>query len=155
MNHYDSATRGTFQNVELAKQLVSFEGFKLSGRNGIPNVTPTDIDGFVQLDSEECFIFFELKHSGGAPVGQASALQKACDFIENGGGNSVLVIAEHKTPFPETIIAKDAIVKKIYYQHKWWNEREGRTLYEVVCKYIAGIKKFRSDREESGMLERR
>lgn len=85
VNQYNDASRGVFQDASLAKQLVSFEGLKFRGRNGVCNVTPTDIDGLVQLDKEKCFIFFELKHSGAVPYGQATALAKLADFVQAGG----------------------------------------------------------------------
>lgn len=136
MNRYDFATRGTFQNTEYAKQLVSFEGFRLRGRNGLDNVTPTDIDGFVQLDSVNCFIFFELKHSGDAPPGQKRAMEKACDHIKSGGANCIAIIAEHQTPSDETINARNAIVKEVYWNGKWIKEKDNRKLYEFTRKYV-------------------
>ena len=140
MNQYDNASRGTFQNENHAKQLVSFEGLRFKGRNGISNVTPTDIDGLVQLDKENCFIFFELKHSGGVPYGQASALTKLADAVQAGGTNCVVFVAVHNTPFPQTIIAKDSIVRNIYWKGKWYVEYKGRTLYEIAINFIDFIK---------------
>lgn len=67
MKHYSDENRGTLQNEQYAKQLISFEGMKYDGRNGYKNVTPTDVDGFMQLDVENCFIFFELKRYGEPP----------------------------------------------------------------------------------------
>lgn len=140
MNHYKDEQRGTFQNEQYAKQLVSFEGLLFKGRSGMCNVSPTDIDGLVQLDNENCFIFFELKHSGGVPEGQAKALERLADIIQKGGTNCVVFVAEHNTPVPQTIIAKDAIVKSIYWNGRWWPTKRERTLYQITLNYIDFIK---------------
>ena len=141
MNDYSNTERGTFQRPELASQLCSFEGLVFKGRNGHDNVTPTDIDGLVQLDRENCFIVFELKHSGGMSGGQSDAYTRLCDIIQKGGTECIFILAEHNTPFPETIIAKDAIVKKIYMKGKWYEEKKRRTLKEIADRYVEHLRK--------------
>jgi hypothetical protein len=140
VNQYNDASRGVFQDASLAKQLVSFEGLKFRGRNGVCNVTPTDIDGLVQLDKEKCFIFFELKHSGAVPYGQATALAKLADFVQAGGANCVVFVAVHNTPREQTIMAKDAIVRDIYWKGKWYSEHKKRTLREIALNFVDFIK---------------
>lgn len=140
MNNYSDVTRGTFQ-TEYAKQLISFDGLKFKGRNGLSNVTPTDIDGVVQLDNENCFIFFELKYSGGVPSGQANALARLADAIQKGGTDCVVFVATHSTPFPETIMAKNATVELIYWNGKWCQEKKHRKLYEIALDFINYIKR--------------
>lgn len=143
MNQYDDASRGIFQ-TEYAKQLISFNGLKFQGRNGLNNVTPTDIDGLVQLDNENCFIFFELKHSGKMPSGQETALVKLCDAVQRGGVDCAVIVAEHNVPYPETIIAKDAIVsedKGFYMNGKWYKNRKRKTLEEIARGFINFVKK--------------
>lgn len=141
MNHYNDETRGTFQNTDYAKQLVSFDGLKFVGRNGLTNVTPTDIDGVVQLDNENCFIFFELKHSGRVPVGQSNALTKLVDAVQSGGVNCVLFVATHNTEYPTTIMAKDAIVQQIYWDGKWRPWANNRRLSDIMHSFINYIRK--------------
>ncbi len=135
MNQYDDSTRGTFQ-TEYAKQLISFEGLRFKGRNGICNVTPTDIDGLVQLDNENCCIFFELKYSGDVPAGQRTALTKICDAINAGGMECVIFVANHNTPSTQTVIAKDAIVKGTYWHGKWYQEPKERKLHEIAMDFV-------------------
>jgi len=144
VTNYDDATRGEFQ-TEYAKQLVSFEGLKFKGRNGINNVTPTDIDGLVQLDNEKCFIFFELKHSGDVPSGQRNALAKLADAIQANGTDCVVFVAEHNTPYPETITAKDAIVTRIYWRGNWRERSKRNTLHKEISNYIQYINKTREE----------
>ena len=145
MRHYDDLSRGTFQNEQKAKQLVSFEGMLFNGRNGVKNVTPTDIDGFIQLDRENCFIFFELKYSGDAPEGQISALEKAATAIQDGGRECAVFIAVHNTPHTKTVKARDATVIKTFYSGKWYREPKGRTLQEMIERFIDYINREEND----------
>lgn len=140
MTSYEGTERGTFQNKQYAKQLISFEGLRFRGRNGYNNVTPTDIDGLVQLDNENCFIFFELKHSGDVPTGQSKALTRLCDAVQAGGVNCVVFVAIHNTPYDQMIIAKDSVVQKIYWNGKWYAESRHRRLYEIALNFISFIK---------------
>lgn len=141
MKDYQCTERGTFQNKEYAKQLVSFEGMKFEGRNGQLNVTPTDIDGLIQLDTLNCFVFFELKHSGGVPKGQRDALRKLVDTADKGGANSIAFVAIHNTEYPENIIAKDAKVESFYYEGRWYRlEGLSKTLYELINSYLENLK---------------
>lgn len=141
MNQYKDETRGLYQREECAKQLISFEGLVFRGRNGKNNVTPTDIDGCVQLDAENCFIFFELKHSGGMPTGQKDALAKLCDAVAAGGKNAVVIMAIHNVPVPEKILAKNAIVDEVYWNSKWHSIRHKQEkLGDVAKNYIDYIK---------------
>lgn len=139
MNHYEE--RGIFQNVEQAKQLVVFDGMKFRGRNGLMNVTPTDIDGLVQLDYENCVMLYELKHSGGLSRGQADALTNLADAIVAGGIECVVFVAVHNTPADEPIIAKDAIVKWIYYKGVWHKMKNETPLYQMSLDFIEHIRK--------------
>lgn len=145
MNQYYDLERGTFQ-TGYADQVVSYDGMKFIGRNGVRNVTPTDIDGIVQLDNENCLVIFELKHSGNVPFGQGSALSKIADAVEKGGTNCIVIVATHNTPYPETIIAKDAKVVWIYFKGKWNHpSKDGITLYEQINSYIEYLKENKND----------
>lgn len=146
MNSYNDLTRGTFQYDDFAKQVVSFDGLLFRGRNGISNVTPTDIDGMVQLDKENCFVIFELKYSGGMPTGQSTALTKLCDAIQAGGTNCVLIVAIHNTPYPKPIIAKDAKATCAYWNGKWYRETKNRTLYEIAINFVDFFRKNEADK---------
>lgn len=139
MLHYTDADRGTFQNLEYARQLVSFDGMRYEGRCGLENVTPTDIDGYIQLDLHNIFIIFELKHIGIPSDGQKNALVKMVDALRHDKkNNAVLFIAEHNTD--GMIIAKDAIVTKAYWRGRWFDGVNGLTLDASIRKYIQFIR---------------
>ena len=146
---YCDGNRGTYQYKEYGKQLVLFEGMKYEGRDGKWNVTPTDIDGLIQLDRENCIIFFELKYVGDMPSGQEKALERLCDAAESGGVHSIAFMAEHNQDGQE-IYAKDAVVKKAYIHGRWHAEKQGRTLKEVIDRYIDWVR--REQRHEAEWL---
>lgn len=143
INNYSSENRGTFQNTEYAEQLVYFDGMRFEGENGVNDVTPTDIDGLIQLTRENCFIFFELKHSGSVPYGQKMALEKLCDGLEAGGVNSVAIVATHHTPQQDPIIARDAKVEKVYWKGEWKFCKGNPPLLWTIQKYIEKIRELK------------
>ena len=143
MNSYEDAARGTYQNRDYARQLVSFEGMVFQGSTGLMNVTPTDIDGFIQLDRENAFIFFEIKHGDPeVPAGQAKALKRLADVIEEGVGNSLLIISTHDKVYTEDVIAGNTIVSRYYTRGKWFKPYTPETtLKQCVDSYIEFLNK--------------
>lgn len=110
------------------------------GRNEILNVSPTDIDGYIQLDKNNIFIFFELKHHGEPSCGQKTALTAMVDTLRRGRGNAVLIIAKHNTPANQMIMARDAVVTRTYYDGKWSEYHSGKyKLKETINNYISRI----------------
>ena len=120
MNHYSDENRGKFQNVAQAKQIISYEGMLFEGRSGVRNVTPTDIDGFIQLEVQDTFIFIETKHHGNLPKGQEDSLERLSDVLYRRAGNEVIVIVtEHSTPQENTVLLRDTAVKKYLHRGEW------------------------------------
>lgn len=141
--NYDE--RGTFQNDGLAKQLVKFDNMVFTGKNGKKTVTPTDIDGLIQLEKENCIIIFELKYKGDMSDGQSLALERVCDAIIKGKTNAVAFLAEHNTPEPEPIIAKDALVTKAYMGGEWRPAKKPIKLLDAINWYITYVSERRTD----------
>lgn len=141
MKHYTSENRGTFQSQRYARQIISFEGMLYPGRYGLLNVTPTDIDGFVQSDTDGTFIFFEIKHEGSdIPSGQRRALESLVDAITK--KEAILFLAHHKDDGP-VVMAKDTIVKRYYWRGHWWYLHGRRTLNEAIEKYRELIREIK------------
>lgn len=151
MNKYSNSKIGMFQNTDFARQLVSFEGMLFKGRSGSFNVSPTDIDGYIQLENENCILFFELKNSGPIPDGQRKALEALCDAVTKGGVNCAVFYAIHNTPAPNTVVAKNAIVKGIYWDGMWRKRKanEQLTLYEEINLYLKFIKQEERNNAET------
>ena len=134
MNNYRDETRGTVQVNEYMRQIVLFDGMKYKGRNSYNDVTPTDIDGFIQLDEGNIFVFFELKYDGDLPTGQRIAYERLIDFIISGGGKAILFVASHHTK-RDTINAKTAIVTKAY-DGEWHLMKGNYTLGSLITWFI-------------------
>lgn len=137
--------RGTFQNDGWAKQLVKFDGMVFAGKNGKKTVTPTDIDGVIQLEKEDCIIFFELKYKGGMPEGQKLALSRICDAVSKGGTRAVVFLAEHHTHEPDPIVAKDAIATQAYLDGEWKDSRRPITLLDAINWYVGHLPEKRDE----------
>ena len=133
---YKNASRGKLQYVDYAKQLISYDGMRFPGRTGLYDVTPTDIDGFLQFDRYNCFIFIELKHNGDLPDGQENALIKTVDAIQRGGAESALFVAIHNTPAKEMVNARDAVISKTYWKRTWYIHHGDKTLYEAIRQFL-------------------
>ena len=134
--------RGLY-HTQYGKQLVSFEGMEYEGRSGFTSVTPTDIDGYLQFDNGNIFILYELKYKNRRKdnSGQERALKSLADTVSRGGGCCLVIFAEHETPYPEPIIAKDAKVTEAYTCGHKREFKEGETLYELTNRYINIIRK--------------
>ena len=123
MKSYTDTQRGTYQFEEYGKRLISFEGMNFRGSTGKVNVTPTDIDGFIQFDIGNIFIFVEFKYGAPrVPDGQARALNALVDAIN---GHAIWVIAtHHNSDFTQPVIAAEAVVHRYYsnsFDEKGWN----------------------------------
>ena len=82
-------SRGEINNRDRAMQINDFRGLRYG------TITPTDIDGFLDLN-DNVFVFIELKYGDAElPYGQRLALERLCDAAWNGGKESYLLIGRH------------------------------------------------------------
>lgn len=159
MFEYTDSNRGKFQNEEFAKQLVSFDGMVYQGRNGVKNVSPTDIDGYIQLDDGHINIIFELKHKGGVlPKGQRDALTKLIDDLNcSTVATNILIVAEHNNDVGSKIIAKDATVKEYYFNGEWSQSKypqwETSNQLETLGEFVQSFAKYYSEEERIKRFE--
>lgn len=85
--------RGEIENRERFRQIVNFKELTFGPNN---NITPTDIDGFIDFDNK-LFIVIELKLSGTEMKrGQELAIERLIDNLECSGKHAVALIAEHE-----------------------------------------------------------
>lgn len=135
---YTDENRGTPQRLDVMKQVVNFEGLRISG-----NITPTDIGGFFEIHGET-FVFFEVKLEGAQlPKGQSLALTRLVDYLRQAGRDAVLFVCTHRIrDVSQPIMAKDLEVSRVYYNGKvipW----DGRTLKESVEAFVRASQKRR------------
>lgn len=120
--------RGKIRNREYAKQLRDFSGLRFG------NITPTDIDGFLDFGNK-VFIIFELKYGNSQLVyGQNLALERLCDASQQAEKQTYLIIAKHETN--EDIDAASCRIIKYRHKSKWIYPKKSTTLKEGIKKII-------------------
>lgn len=121
--------RGTINNRDRGRQIRDYSGLKYG------NITPTDIDGFLDFHNK-IFIFFELKYGDAElPIGQRLALERLCDAT----GVEVIsyaFIAKHYHPVEEDIDAARAVVTKIRHRGLWTTPKQERTLKQHIDEIL-------------------
>ena len=122
--------RGKINNPEMAKRLNDFSGLRWG------NITPTDIDGFVEF-SDKAYVFFETKKNGAEiKYGQKLALQRVCDAIEDSGRYSLALILDYeKYNSDGEIDVANSIVREGRYKKKW-RTTKNTTAKTLVDKFL-------------------
>jgi hypothetical protein len=81
--------RGKIRNKSLARILRDYSGLRIGA------ITPTDLDGYFEINNKH-FVFIEIKyHDAAMPYGQRLALERMVDAIAAGGKLSILILATH------------------------------------------------------------
>lgn len=127
--------RGAIHSRERARQLRDFTGLRFG------NVTPTDIDGFVEFH-DELFVWIEIKLKGhDVPRGQCKALERSCDAVSKAGRMAAVLIVEHDTEPTEDIDVAACSVREWRYLKKWRKPIKLTTCREAIDKLLdkAGI----------------
>jgi hypothetical protein len=122
-----SGERGKIKNHEASLQVKDYSGIKYRG-----GITPTDIDGFIEINNE-AFIFIELKHRDRPlPYGQRLALERLCDNLSK---PSIVLVCSHSTPLDQEIDAASVIVKEVRWAGKWI-QRHPEPLKSVIDSFL-------------------
>ena len=123
-----SPIRGKINNPKRAKQLHDFSGLRFK------NITPTDIDGFVEFQ-DKLFVLMEAK-AGGAPLpgGQRLAIERLCLAITQSGRTAVALILTHNIPPEQEIDFAKCIVVE-YWRDGAWHKGKGGTC-RVAIEYL-------------------
>jgi len=127
---YKDDNRGVIQNRIRAKQIRDYSGIR------IKNITPTDIDGFIDYKNKK-FVFIETKVEGmELPFGQRLALERLCDATTKAGIDSIVFIVEHNTDHYEDI--EMAETKLVEYRRKgeWIIPEKNHNLSEAIDMFI-------------------
>ena len=110
---FDSSIfRGEYRFPEKDRRLILFKGLAWERQ-----ITPTDIDFFVEF-SNRCYVLGEFKEHGvDMPNGQQLALERLCQRVGHCG---LLFIAEHQASAND-IVAADCRVRSTYrYRDGTW-----------------------------------
>jgi hypothetical protein len=121
--------RGAIHTPTRARQLHDFSGLRIG------NITPTDVDGFIDYQ-HKAFVFFELKFADNElPFGQRLALERVVDAIHRPELRATLLVAEHQHEPDEMVDAAHCRMRSIYYQRKWHVCKDW-TLVEMVRRFL-------------------
>ena len=92
-----SQVRGKINNPARAKQLHDFTGLRFK------NITPTDIDGFVEF-KDTLFVLMEAKFNGAElPYGQRLAIERLCKALQKAGKITAALVLTHNAYVDEEI----------------------------------------------------
>ena len=115
---YTDTNRGRIQYEERFKQPLLFEGMTFN------KVCPTDIDAFTEYHNR-LFIVMEVKRNDATlSYGQATALVRVVDAIQESGKEAVLYICRHNiSDCSKPVFLKDTLVTDIYYRKEWYKPK--------------------------------
>lgn len=132
--------RGSIKYIDRYKQLISFEGLERHRK-----ITPTDIDGLIDY-AGNAFFYMECKldikyEEEGLDFGQRRAIENLIESHTIAGHIAMAIIFTHNCKSEEIILAKNKIVREIYFQHKWqtpklnnWTVIQAIDWFEEYCK---------------------
>ena len=131
--------RGEIKHIDRYKQLISYGGMELMRR-----ITPTDIDGFIDLNGK-CFIYIEGKLINKTmDYGQRLALENVVKSHEKANHMSCAIIFRHNTKADEIIDAKNQSVDEVYLRGKndifKWRKIKNTKLLEFLNNYMEYVK---------------
>lgn len=134
------AARGAIKYLERYKQLISYEGMERHR-----HITPTDIDGVIDY-AGNAFLYLECKHESvyfekGLDQGQKTAIENLVESHRMAGHISVAFVFTHDCNSEDIIMARDQIVREIYFNHLWkspkdpnWTVIQAVEWFEQYCK---------------------
>ena len=129
MNSHEFHSRGRPVTKRI-KQVISFDGLQF----GV--ISPTDIDGCIEY-RDKALILLEYKLRGyKMPTGQRLCLERIADDVEMSGRKATVFLCEHDvTDVDKPVDAKSAIVKAVYYKHKWY-KGNGQDVKQHIMRFI-------------------
>jgi hypothetical protein len=118
--------RGEIKYLERYKQLIDFSGLRYER-----NITPTDIDMFLDFGGKE-FVIGEFKHAGAKiAYGQRLALEQL--LIGMNSKNPTLgIFAIHESHPSDLINAANCLVTKYWSQGSWITPERDLTVRQVI-----------------------
>lgn len=126
--------RGKIKFVDRAQQINDFKGLKIG------NITPTDIDGFIEYQ-DKANIFFEVKYrSKELPYGQQLALERLANDSIKSGKKSIVIVVQHDVE--DTNLQVDVstcYVREFFLYKKWRPPKKQITLLDAIHKFIEKI----------------
>lgn len=123
--------RGKIIHRERSRQINDFCGLRWG------NITPTDIDGFVDFQ-DRIFVFIEVKYEDiELPRGQKLALERLCDACESSEKHSLVLVARHSIiDVNNDVDVSLLLVDEYRTMGKWQKPLKQITVKEAIDKFI-------------------
>lgn len=126
--------RGTYANPNRGKQLLRFDGMRYPD-----NITPTDIDAFIEFKNQ-ILVFFEAKlKNKEVPLGQRLALERLVQNAKQAGKHAIAIIGEHDVEDTQKdVFLKDLNVREVYRSEnlRWKPPKRPMKAKELADMYI-------------------
>lgn len=120
--------RGKIINRGYATQIRDFSGLRFG------NITPTDIDGFIDFQNNR-FVIMEFKYEGSNyPFGQKLALERLVDGLHDAGKKCIGIIASHHTN--GDIDCSNCKVEEYRYNKRWYIKETLTTVKQLIDKFL-------------------
>lgn len=122
--------RGVIKDKLRATQVNSFCGMSLRR-----NITPTDIDGFIDY-SGKAFIILEGKYMDAElPIGQRKALSNLANALDKANCPVMVIVYIHTEPIENDVVVKDCIVSQVYWNKKWHRLKNNRKVLDLIKSF--------------------
>lgn len=118
------------RNRQAVAQIIDFRKLHIG------NITPTDIDGFIEYN-DKYFIFIETKYRDKPlPTGQRLALQRLCDTLTSAGKHAIVFITSHYAEIGMDIDFGETIVTEYRCGFQWVVTTERTRLQDAILSFI-------------------
>lgn len=116
---------GKIRYPRRASQQIDYSGVRFG------NATPSNVDGFLELD-DHFFIIFEYKHASASKmsVGQRMMIERVCDAIHartSPPSYCVAIVAQHNAGIGEEIDGANARALGVRWKGQWINVSKTNT----------------------------
>lgn len=126
--------RGKIRHVERAQQINDFGGLRYG------TITPTDIDGIIEMH-DRGYIVFEVKYGNAdVPRGQRLCLQRMVDDFKKAGKKAIAIVVEHCVDDAnEAVDNANCQVREIYTSGAtgWRPPKMPCRLKELIDEFVA------------------
>lgn len=143
----NESERGKIQNAHQAGRFNDFSGIRYG------KVTPTDIDGLIEL-SDRVFVFIETKwRDTEMPFGQRLALERLCDAVLQSGRAAMVIVATHDdgyyTERGDIDVARLPVVL-VRLHREWRPPHRSLTVREAIDDFLAWTEAGNERRDTTG-----
>ena len=131
----ENQPRGVIRNRGRSRQINDFRNLRYK------NITPTDIDGFIELENR-AYVYFEVKHRNAkSPYGQKLAFERVAVDHGKAGKPCLIMLLEHDVDDVEKDVDVAAcLVRKVFVNTdpnpKWRNTVNNMTALELFNFFI-------------------